>query len=78
MEDLKIVKSSQTPDNLNNYLPNVFLLHELFIVLALTYALENVAIVSELHHNAKDTEIAFRQWQTYHREFDGSSKNAYL
>lgn len=78
MEDLKIVESSQTPDDLNNYLPNVFLLHKLFIVLALTYALEDVAIVSELHHNAKDTEIAFGQWQTYHREFDGSSKNACL
>jgi len=47
------VKGSQTTDDLNDDLPNVLLLHELLIVLALTDALEDITVVGELHYDAK-------------------------
>jgi hypothetical protein len=53
MQDLKIVKCSQTTNDLNDDLPNMLLLHELLIILTLTDALEDVSIVGELHYDAK-------------------------
>ena len=53
VEDLELVQGFEAPDDLNDNLPNVLLLHELFVVLALADALEHVAIVSKFHHDTK-------------------------
>ena len=52
MQDAQLVERLEPADHLNDNLPDVLLLHELFVVLALADALEDVSIVSELHHNA--------------------------
>ncbi len=42
----------QATHHLNDDFPDVLLLHELFVVLTLANTLENVAVISKLHHNA--------------------------
>ncbi len=68
----ELVKRFQTFNNLNQYLPNVFLFHVHFVSLTVTNSLENVSVISVLHHNTTVTKI------TYQRELLASSKNAYL
>ena len=52
MQNLELVKRPETADYLDYDLPYVLLFHKLFIVLALTNALEDVAIIGELHDDA--------------------------
>jgi hypothetical protein len=43
----------KTLDDLNKYLPNVFLFHVHFLLLAFTYALKNIAIIRKFHDDTK-------------------------
>jgi len=52
MENTQIVQRLQASNDLDYDLPNSILLPELLLVLMFAYALEYVAIVSKLHHNA--------------------------
>ena len=50
------MKRLETSHNLNDDLPDVLLLHELLVVLALADALEHISVVGELHHDAAQKE----------------------
>lgn len=52
VEDRQVVESLETPDDLDHDLPDVLFFHELFVVLALADALEDVAVVSKFHDDA--------------------------
>lgn len=52
MKNVEVVEGLEAADYLDHNLPDVLLLHELFMILALTDALENVTVVRELHHDA--------------------------
>ena len=54
MQNLQFVEGLEAADHLNNDLPDVLLLHELLVVLALADALEHVAVIRKLHHNTTD------------------------
>lgn len=52
MENTKIMKRFEAFYNLEQYLPNYFFLHELFVILAFNYLLKHVPVVCVLHHYA--------------------------
>ena len=52
MQNLELVKRPETADYLDYDLPYVLLFHKLFIVLALTDALEDIAVIGEFHDDA--------------------------
>ena len=54
MQNLHIVEGLEASDDLDDNLPNMLFLHELFVVLALTNALEDISIVTVVHHNARN------------------------
>jgi len=51
MQNFEFVESFESLDNLDDDLPNVLLLHELLVVLALADPLEHISIVCKLHNN---------------------------
>ena len=55
MQNVQLVERLQAADNLDHDFPDVLLLHELLVVLALTDALENISIIRKLHHNTTYT-----------------------
>lgn len=57
MQDFQFMKTFQTFNYLDDNLPDVFLLHELLVVLALTDALEHISIVCELHNNTAQQQF---------------------
>lgn len=52
MQNLQFVQSFQASNYLNYDLPDVLLLHELFVVLTLANTLKDVAVISKFHHDA--------------------------
>ena len=56
MQDGELVERLETTDHLDHDLPDVLLFDELLIVLTLANALEDVAIVRKLHHDAVKQE----------------------
>ena len=52
MQDLQLMKRLQSPDHLNNNLPNMLLFHKLLVVLTFTDPLEYIPVIRILHHNA--------------------------
>jgi len=80
MENTQIVQRLQASNDLDYDLPNSILLPELLLVLMFAYALEYVAIVSKLHHNATGNKVSNCREidMTYQRELEDSSKKACL
>ena len=52
MQDVQFVQAFETSDDLDDHLPDVLLLIVLLVVLVFADALEDVAIISVLHHDA--------------------------
>jgi len=67
MQDLELMKRLQALDDLDNNFPDVLLLHELLIVLALANPLEHISIVCIIHHDATQT-----RGRKQHRNNDNS------
>jgi len=53
MEDQSFVECSQATDHLDENAPNVLLLDVLLVFLVLGDLLEQVTVITVLHHNAK-------------------------
>jgi len=74
MQNAQLMQRLQAFDDLNRDLPDVFLLHVLLLVLAVTNTLEDISIISILHHNTTIVNLG----RTYQSELEDSSKNACL
>ena len=57
VQDAQLMQRLQSTDHLYHDLPDVLLLHELLVVLALADPLENISIVCKLHHYAKQKKL---------------------
>ena len=78
MQDFEFMQGFKTLDNLDYYLPDVFFLHELLCRLTITDPLEDISIISKLHHNTTVKLLPNEEKVTYHSELDDSSKKASL
>jgi hypothetical protein len=74
MQNAQLMQRLQAFDDLNRDLPDVFLLHVLLLVLAVTNTLEDISIISILHHNTTIVNLG----RTYQSELEDSSKKACL
>lgn len=75
------MKGLEASDDLDDYLPNVLFLHELFVVLAFANALEDISVVTVVHHNAQGRGIFIKKCfliSGYEGVFDGGQNSDFV